>query len=111
MKDNSIETAEFFKALGDPTRIKLLKLLLTHKNLCVGIIAKKLEVTQPAVSQHLKNLKSKGIVDSKRMGFHIHYHINKDIFEKFGVIIDKAIKIPAVKCELEEHCKKSQNII
>ncbi len=61
MTNNINKTADFFKALGDPTRIKILKLLLSGKKLCVGMIAFKLNITQSAVSQQLKVLKSNGI--------------------------------------------------
>ncbi len=87
------KTADFFKALGDTTRIKILKLLLSHNNLCVGMIALKLDITQPAVSQHLKILKTNGIVEGKRTGFNIHYKIKDDVFNEFGIELAKIIKI------------------
>ncbi len=61
--NNITKVADFFKALGDATRIKILKLLLSHNKLCVGMIAFKLNITQPAVSQHLKTLKTNGVVE------------------------------------------------
>lgn len=93
MTNNIIKTADFFKALGDSTRIKILKLLLSHDNLCVGMIAYKLNITQPAVSQHLKILKTNGIVEGKRTGFNIHYKIKGDIFKKYGIELAKIIKV------------------
>ena len=94
MTDNTTsEIADFFKALGDTTRIKILKLLLSHKKLCVGIIAYKLNITQSAVSQHLKVLKTSRIVEGKRMGSNIHYRIKDDIFKKYGIELAKILKI------------------
>ena len=50
-----MDTAEIFKALGDGSRLRILKLIATKGNvLCVGYIAKHLGLSQPAVSQHLK---------------------------------------------------------
>ena len=92
MTNNINKTADFFKALGDPTRIKILKLLLSGKNLCVGMIAFKLNITQSAVSQHLKVLKSNDIVEGTRTGFNIHYRVNEDIFKKYGIDLAKIVK-------------------
>jgi ArsR family transcriptional regulator, arsenate/arsenite/antimonite-responsive transcriptional repressor len=93
MTHNITKTADFFKALGDTTRIRILKLLLSHNSLCVGIIAFKLNITQSAVSQHLKVLKTNGIVEGKRTGFNIHYRIKEDTFKRFGIELAKIIKI------------------
>ena len=93
MPDNINKTTDFFKALGDPTRIKILKLLLSGKKLCVGMIAFKLNITQSAVSQHLKVLKSNDIVDGTRTGFNMHYRVNEDVFKKFGIDLAKIIEI------------------
>ena len=92
MIDNINKTADFFKALGDTTRIKILKLLLCHNKLCVGMIAFKLNITQPAVSQHLKILKTNGIIEGKRTGFNIHYRVNEDVFKKYGIDPAKIIE-------------------
>ena len=93
MSNNINKTADFFKALGDPTRIKILKLLLSGKNLCVGMIALQLNITQSAVSQHLKVLKSNGIVEGTRTGFNMHYRVNEDVFKKYGIDLEKIIEI------------------
>jgi len=95
MTENISKTADFFKALGDPTRIKILKLLLSGKNLCVGMIAFKLNITQSAVSQHLRVLKSKDIVEGTRTGFNMHYRVKEDVFKNYGINLSmiKEIKI------------------
>jgi len=92
MTENINKTADFFKALGDPTRIRILKLLLSGKNLCVGMIALQLNITQSAVSQHLKVLKSNDIVEGTRAGFNMHYRVKEDVFKKFGIDILKIIE-------------------
>jgi len=93
MTENINKTADFFKALGDPTRIKILKLLLSGKNLCVGMIALQLNITQSAVSQHLKVLKSNDIVEATRTGFNMHYKVKEDVFKKFGIDILKILEV------------------
>jgi len=83
-QDNIVEQAAFFAALADPTRLKLLKLLGRQRSpdaLCVNALAGLLGVTQSAVSQHLRVLKSAGLVKGERRGYHIHYFINRDVLE------------------------------
>ncbi len=69
-----------FKALGDLTRLRIIHLLSTDTSgiLGVGELAARLNISQPAVSQHLKTLRTEGIVDSRREGFYIYYTINRE---------------------------------
>jgi ArsR family transcriptional regulator, arsenate/arsenite/antimonite-responsive transcriptional repressor len=70
------ETALRFKALSDPTRFRILKLLAPGKTLCVSAISQRLDAAQPVISQHLKILRHAGLVTATRMGLYIHYRIN-----------------------------------
>lgn len=85
--ENTIKTtSEIFKALGDETRLKILKIINSKgNNLCVGMIVSNLNISQPAVSQHLKILKNAGLVEANRQGFHVHYKINKECLAPFGI--------------------------
>lgn len=75
--------AEIFKALSDPTRLRLIKLLNDCKPgvckggpLCVNALAHQLGVTQSAVSQHLRILRQAGLVRGARKGTFMHYALN-----------------------------------
>jgi ArsR family transcriptional regulator len=73
------EQAALFGVLADPTRLKLLRLLSQQQEpdaLCVNALAYRLGITQSAVSQHLRVLKSTGLVKGERRGYRIHYFIN-----------------------------------
>jgi ArsR family transcriptional regulator len=77
---NTEEQAALFGVLADPTRLKLLKLLAQQHEpnaLCVNALAYQLGVTQSAVSQHLRVLKSAGLVKGERRGYRIHYFVNQ----------------------------------
>ena len=79
------EQAVVFGTLGDPTRLKLVKLLCRQRDpdaLCVNALAALLGVTQSAISQHLRVLRATGLVKGKRRGYHIHYFVNRDVLEK-----------------------------
>ena len=81
------QISDRLKAIADPTRLKILQLLgeCRGKNcgqmICVNALAKKLGITQSAVSQHLKILRQAGFVKSERRGYFIHYGLNPDQLE------------------------------
>jgi len=67
------------KALSDQTRMKIIEQLLECGHMmCVNALVAHLDVTQSAVSQHLRVLRQAGLVDSYRKGYYIHYSVNCD---------------------------------
>jgi DNA-binding transcriptional ArsR family regulator len=83
VKENT-PTFEIYKALGDATRFKIfLTLAQCREKMCVNAISAKLKMSQPAVSQHLKILKTAGIALSLREGHRIHYTIDRDFVRAF----------------------------
>ena len=87
--DEIEELAEVFKALSDPTRLRLVKLLSEcspgecQEALCVNALAHRLGVTQSAVSQHLRVLRQVGLVNSERRGHFVHYSLDQDRLEQY----------------------------
>jgi DNA-binding transcriptional ArsR family regulator/flavodoxin len=79
------EMAGVFKSLGDLTRLQIIYLLATDTTgkLCVSDLAARLSISQPAVSQHLKTLKTEGLVDLRREGFYIYYTVNRERMVEF----------------------------
>jgi DNA-binding transcriptional ArsR family regulator/flavodoxin len=77
--------ASTFKALGDLTRLQIIYLLSTDTSGTLGVseLAARLKISQPAVSQHLKTLKTEGLVESRREGFYICYTVNRDRVVEF----------------------------
>ncbi|MFQ6110476.1 MAG: ArsR/SmtB family transcription factor [Nitrospinota bacterium] len=73
--------AELFKVLSVDTRIEIIERLKRGK-LCVNALAASLGVTQSAVSQHLRILKSAGLVEAERDGYWIHYSLNRRALER-----------------------------
>lgn len=81
---NSRKQAAIFAALADPTRLRLVKLLCRQRApdaLCVNALAMMLEVSQSAVSQHLRVLRAIGLVEAKRRGYRVHYFVNWETLE------------------------------
>jgi ArsR family transcriptional regulator len=71
------ELLKAFKALGDETRIRLLK-LLQQRELCVCELIQALNMTQSRVSRNLGILKNAGLVKDRRDGLWVHYSLNDD---------------------------------
>lgn len=79
------QVAELFKALSDPTRVRIIG-LLAHAELCVSDLARLLEMTQPAISHQLRVLRNLRIVRGRKEGRHVYYtlmdeHI-RDLFDQ-----------------------------
>jgi ArsR family transcriptional regulator len=88
-KEKTEEQAALFKALSDPTRLKLVHILCHYSEspgLCVNALAQMLEITQSAVSQHLRILKNVGLVNGERQGYHVHYTVDMDAIKRFHAI-------------------------
>jgi ArsR family transcriptional regulator len=82
--DEIEELAEVFKALSDPTRMRLVKLLGEGRGaLCVNALAHRLGVSQSAVSQHLRVLRQVGLVRGERRGYFVHYSLDQQALEQY----------------------------
>lgn len=64
--------ADLFKALSDPTRIRIIS-LLAHTEMCVGDLCLALGMSQPATSHQLRILRNLAIVTPRKQGQHVFY--------------------------------------
>jgi DNA-binding transcriptional ArsR family regulator len=71
---------EVFKALNDPARREILK-MLQKQDMTAGEIAAKFEMTPPSISHHLDKLKRAGLVTTVKQGQFVHYSINTTIID------------------------------
>ncbi len=72
-----IRSAEIAKALSHPARIAILKILFEKKASTCGEITEILPLAQATVSQHLKALKTVGLINSKSEGVRIFYCLSQ----------------------------------
>lgn len=81
-----------FKALADPTRRKILK-LLKEQDLTAGDIADNFDISKPSISHHLNILKQASLVLDERKGQFIYYSLNMTVFQEvlgwFSEIMDR----------------------
>ena len=105
MDDYILKMTEVFKALSDPTRLKIIRLVATKKEkFYVAEIAEKLGITNSAVSQHLKILKNVNIVKPVREGYKVFYWINREMIETFERDIKKLLNMVFVPCDFDGSC-------
>ena len=106
------DTAELFKALGDLTRLKILKIIASKGNRsCVGAVAYNLSISQPAVSQHLKILKNAGLVISEKIGYHVHYSIRKNRLDELGMDLGQLLDAVELESDDLNNCCSERNDI
>lgn len=76
------EIAKFAKALAHPTRLEILRLLSTQTCCFTGDLVELLPIAQSTVSQHLKELKSAGLIQGEINPPKIKYCINQENWRK-----------------------------
>jgi len=69
------EFIKVMKALSDPNRVKLVK-MLQKRIMCVCEIQAALGIAQPTVSKHLKNLENAGLVSREKEGLWVNYSLS-----------------------------------
>jgi ArsR family transcriptional regulator len=72
--------AHAFRALGDPTRREILR-LLREGDLVAGDVAGHFDISWPSVSRHLKVLEGAGLVSSSRRGGNVVYSLQTSVLE------------------------------
>jgi len=72
--------ADLLAVAGNSQRLKILYLLHAHHEMCVCDLAEVLGLTDSAVSQHLRKLKDKNVVKTRRDGQTIFYSLVKNVF-------------------------------
>jgi len=83
------EKVKILKSLADNNRFKIIEFLL-ECDFCVGALSKRLNLTEAAVSQHLKVLREAGVVWGEKRGYYTHYTVNKDVLK---TISDELLKL------------------
>jgi len=109
---------QVMKALSDPNRVKIIK-MLQQRVLCVCEIKAVLSVAQPTVSKHLKLLEDAGLVASEKDGLWVNYHLTDGSSSPYAAtvlgnlrhwlndekqIMELVKKLPSIR--REDVCKK-----
>jgi ArsR family transcriptional regulator len=82
-------TADLFKALGDPARVRIVNLIATAGGaVCACEFNDTLGLTQPTVSHHLKKLTEAGLLDREQRGKWAYFSLKRDAVEKLAAVAD-----------------------
>ena len=99
--DDFLQLSELFRQLGDSTRIRIFW-ILCHCEECVINLSAMTEMSSPAISHHLKQLKSAGLIVSRRDGMEVYYRASDTLQVKLLHDVIKALA--ANNCPDEENC-------
>jgi ArsR family transcriptional regulator len=76
--------ARIFNALGNETRLKILR-LLSNRDLCVSDIVESVGAAASTVAHHLRTLEDAGLVVSRRDGRSTYYAVQKEALAKYHI--------------------------
>lgn len=92
--------SQLLKLLGDPTRLRMLKLLKSHE-CCVCEFVEIFNMSQPAISQHLRKLRDIELVKEERRGQWIFFSLNQN-HEDYPFIQSILQQLPNQNDSIEE---------
>ena len=89
MSDDDAEVvAERFRAFADPTRVRIMNLLIRNAELCVCDLNANFDLSQPTISHHLGLLRKAGLVESDMSGRWAFYRANEDAIEALAGVLE-----------------------
>jgi ArsR family transcriptional regulator, arsenate/arsenite/antimonite-responsive transcriptional repressor len=88
-EEEAFATAELFKALADPARVRIVNLLATRGGtVCACDLYEPVGLSQPTVSHHLKKLTEAGLVEREQRGKWAYFSLKRDALEKLAAVAD-----------------------
>ncbi|HJV46034.1 MAG TPA: metalloregulator ArsR/SmtB family transcription factor [Bacillota bacterium] len=93
--------ADVFKALGDPTRLKIIA-LLNYRDCCVCELMPIFNVSQPSISKHMQRLKVTDLVTETRKGQWVFYSLNRSKLAEIQSSLENFPDLSETFKELEE---------
>ena len=89
---DSERLARMFKLMSVDTRVRMIQ-VLKRRSLCVNALARSLELTPAAISQHLRVLRDAGIVTARKQGYFVHYRINEKVLARWRETADGLLRL------------------
>jgi ArsR family transcriptional regulator len=104
-KEKPFPLDQLFRALVDPTRLRLLN-LIADKEICVCYFVEILGMSQPKISRHLAYLRRAGIVATRRQGRWMHYRLLAPSDAVASAILKETLahlrRVPEMQGDLEK---------
>jgi ArsR family transcriptional regulator len=87
--EEAAATAELFKALADPARVRIVNLLATAgEPVCACNLNGPVGLAQPTVSHHLKKLVDAGLIEREQRGKWAYFSLRREAVEKLAAVAD-----------------------
>jgi len=100
--------ARICKVLGVEARVRIVQ-MLKQRVLCVGALAARLDITQGAVSQHLRILRDAALVTAEKRGYYVHYKINEETFQEWRGVLDELLSLSVSESQGGEPCVRKKD--
>ncbi|QFG68045.1 ArsR/SmtB family transcription factor [Ornithinimicrobium pratense] len=99
-KDRAEDLALVFKALADPTRVRLLQYLAEAESgtACACHLPAALEISQPTLSFHMRKLHDAGLVDRDKRGRWVHYTVRPESLQRVRGFLDLQVDTATSRC-------------
>jgi len=98
--EEQLRLASIAKVLGHPARVAILQHLLKSSACICGDIVDEIGLSQPTISQHLREMKDIGLIKGSTEGTRVNYCINNEVYQNikktFSLIFNE--KYPIKKC-------------
>ncbi|NLO21983.1 MAG: winged helix-turn-helix transcriptional regulator [Syntrophomonadaceae bacterium] len=91
----------FFKALGEPTRLGIIR-LLAQEELCVCELEELLKISQPRISQHLRVLKQARLLTERKEGTKKYCQLDHENYQNTMISFMEYMKTPLTEFEYKE---------
>jgi len=87
--DEAVATAEVFRALADPARVRIVNVLATSAEpVCVCHLVEPLGLSQPTVSHHLKKLTEAGLLEREQRGKWAHFTLRQEAIDTLASVVE-----------------------
>lgn len=88
-QEEATATAELFKALADPARVRIVNVLASAgEPVCACNLNQPVGLSQPTVSHHLKKLVEVGLLDREQRGKWAYFSLRPEAVEKLAMVAD-----------------------
>src|ERR1700741_4567173 len=88
-EEQATATAELFKALADPARVRIVNMIATEpETVCACDFNELLGLSQPTVSHHLKKLTEAGLLEREQRGKWAYFSLKRDAVDKLAAVAD-----------------------
>jgi ArsR family transcriptional regulator, arsenate/arsenite/antimonite-responsive transcriptional repressor len=93
-EEEAVATAELFKALGDPARVRAINILATaDEPVCICNLIEPLGLAQPTVSHHMRKLLDAGLVEREQRGKWAYFSLKPEAIEKLAAVTDLGVTV------------------